>query len=167
MCKHPAVAKYDLSSLRMTNSGAAPLTRELVEACFKRTGVRVKQGYGLSETSPTIFQQRWVDWDTKIGSTGRMVPNCVAKLCAVPGSEGVDEANPKEVGPGETGELYVKGPNIFKGYHNNVNATRECLDAEGWFRTGDVGFIDKDGDLTITDRVKGMFRLITRFVIQC
>jgi 4-coumarate--CoA ligase len=156
LCKHPAVSKYDLSSLRMTNSGAAPLTRELVEACFKRTGVRVKQGYGLSETSPTIFQQRWIDWDKKIGSTGRMVPNCVAKLCAVPGSEGIDEANPKEVGPGETGELYVKGPNIFKGYHNNVKATRECLDQEGWFRTGDVGFIDEDGDLTITDRVKGM-----------
>lgn len=155
LCKHPVVDKYDLKSLRMTNSGAAPLTRELVEACFKRTGVRVKQGYGLSETSPTIFQQRWVDWDKKIGSTGRMVPNCQAKLCAVPGTDGVDEANPKEVGPGETGELYIKGPNVFRGYHNNVASTKDCLDDEGWFRTGDVGFIDEDGDLTITDRVKG------------
>jgi 4-coumarate--CoA ligase len=156
LCKHPVVSKYDLGSLRMTNSGAAPLTRELVEACFKRTGVRVKQGYGLSETSPTIFQQRWVDWDKKIGSTGLMVPNCVAKLCKVPGAgEAADEADPKEVGPGETGELYIKGPNVFKGYHNNVAATKECLE-DGWFRTGDVGFIDKDGDLTITDRVKGM-----------
>lgn len=159
LCKHPVVDKYDLSSLRMTNSGAAPLTRELVEACFKRKGVRVKQGYGLSETSPTIFQQRWVDWETKIGSTGRMVPNCQAKLCAVPGTDGVDEANPKEVGPGETGELYVKGPNVFRGYHDNVAASQDCLDAEGWFRTGDVGFIDQDGDLTITDRVKGMAHL--------
>ncbi|ETN38677.1 uncharacterized protein HMPREF1541_06714 [Cyphellophora europaea CBS 101466] len=159
LCKHPVVEKYDLSSLRMTNSGAAPLTRELVEAAFKRTGVRVKQGYGLSETSPTIFQQRWVDWETGVGSTGRMVPNLLAKLCAVPGADGADEAEePKEVGPGETGELYVKGPNVFRGYHNNEAATRDCLDQDGWFRTGDVGHIDAQGDLTITDRVKELIK---------
>lgn len=158
LCKHPAVEKYDLSSLRMTNSGAAPLTRELVEAVYKRKGVRVKQGYGLSETSPTIFQQRWIDWDKSVGSTGRMVPNLTAKLCEVGSEEGTDGQKPKEVGLGETGELYVKGPNVFRRYHNNEKATSECVDAEGWFRTGDVGHVDKNGDLWITDRVKELIK---------
>jgi 4-coumarate--CoA ligase len=155
LAKHPAVEKYDLSSLRMTNSGAAPLTRELVEAVYKRKGVRVKQGYGLSETSPTIFQQRWQDWNVGIGSTGRMVPNLLAKFCAV-GSE-TETQSAKELAQGETGELYVKGPNVFKRYHNNQNATAECLE-DGWFRTGDVGHIDKNGDLWITDRVKELIK---------
>ncbi|KAI9876250.1 MAG: hypothetical protein M1823_007314, partial [Watsoniomyces obsoletus] len=158
LCKHPCVDKYDLSSLRMTNSGAAPLTRELVEALFKRKQIRVKQGYGLSETSPTIFQQRWQDWNRGIGSTGRMVPNLLAKFCAVETDPDKDGQKPKELGPGEIGELYVKGPNVFKRYHNNKNATAECLDEEGWFRTGDVGYIDKNGDLWITDRVKELIK---------
>lgn len=156
LCKHPVVDKYDLSSLRMVNSGAAPLTRELVEALFKRKGLRVKQGYGLSETSPTIFSQRWQDWETAVGSTGRLLPNVVAKFCAVPGA-GEESDGKKELGPGETGELYVKGPNVFSGYHNNPSATAECLE-DGWFRTGDVGFIDKAGNLTITDRVKELIK---------
>ena len=59
LSKHPCVPQYDLSSIRMTNSGAAPLTEDLVRSVYKRTGIRVKQGYGLSETSPTAFQQRW------------------------------------------------------------------------------------------------------------
>lgn len=158
LCKHPVVEGYDLSSLRMTNSGAAPLTRELVEAVFKRKGIRVKQGYGLSETSPTIFQQRWQDWDKGVGSTGRMVPNLLAKFCEVSTDVEKDGEKPREVKEGEVGELYVKGPNVFKRYHNNKNATAECLDEEGWFRTGDVGYMDKNGDLWITDRVKELIK---------
>lgn len=156
LCKHPAVMKYDLSSLRMTNSGAAPLTREVVEAAFRRKGLRVKQGYGLSETSPTIFTMRWEDWDKVVGSTGWMVPNLLAKFCPVPGAEGESDGS-KELPRGETGELYVKGPNVFKGYHNNPTATAECLQ-DGWFRTGDVGFMDQEGNLTITDRVKELIK---------
>jgi len=156
LCKHPVVEKYDLSSLRMTNSGAAPLTKDLVDSLYKRKGVRVKQGYGLSETSPTIFIQRWQDWQTAVGTTGRMVPNLLAKFCAVP-REGQESDGTKEVPQGEVGELYVKGPNVFTGYHNNASATAECLE-DGWFRTGDVGFLDKNGDLTITDRVKELIK---------
>lgn len=157
LCKAPVVDKYDLSSLRMTNSGAAPLTRELVEALYKRKGVRVKQGYGLSETSPTIFVQRWEDWLDSVGSTGWMLPNVEAKFCAVPGP-GQESDGKKEVPRGEVGELYVRGPNVFVGYHNNPAATAECLDEEGWFRTGDVGFMDDKGNLTITDRVKELIK---------
>jgi acyl-CoA synthetase (AMP-forming)/AMP-acid ligase II len=144
----------------MTNSGAAPLTRDLVESLFKRTGVRVKQGYGLSETSPTIFLQRWQDWNTKIGTTGIAVPNILCKFCAVPGAaeEGEQRSStPMELPQGEVGELYVKGPNVFGGYHNNAAATAECL-SDGWFRTGDVGFLDAEGNLTITDRVKELIK---------
>jgi 4-coumarate--CoA ligase len=158
LCKHPAVDNYNLSSLRMTNSGAAPLTRELVDALFKRTGIRVKQGYGLSETSPTIFQQPWQEWNVGIGSTGKMVPNLLAKFCEVAPPDADASAEPKEVKEGEVGELYVKGPNVFKRYHNNPRASAECLDDEGWFRTGDVGYIDKNGDLWITDRVKELIK---------
>ena len=157
LCKHPCVDKYDLSSLRMTNSGAAPLTRELVEAVFKRKEIRVKQGYGLSETSPTIFQQPWEEWDKGIGSTGKMVPNLLAKFCEVSTDPESDGKEARELPDGEIGELYVKGPNVFKRYHNNQNATAECLQ-DGWFRTGDVGYIDKNGDLWITDRVKELIK---------
>ncbi|RMZ82934.1 hypothetical protein DV737_g1804, partial [Chaetothyriales sp. CBS 132003] len=159
LAKHPAIPKYDLSSLRMSNSGAAPLTRELVDAVYKRVGVRVKQGYGLSETAPVIFQQRWQDWDKGIGSCGRMVPNLIAKFCEVGSSsgEGDNGQPPKELAVGETGELYVKGPNVFSRYHNNPNASAECLE-DGWFRTGDVGHLDKNGHLWITDRVKELIK---------
>lgn len=156
LCKAPVVEKYDLSSLRMTNSGAAPLTRDLVENLFKRKGVRCKQGYGLSETSPTIFVQRWQDWMTTVGSTGWLVPNVQAKFCAVPGP-GEESDGSRELPRGQTGELYVKGPNVFGGYHNNPTATAECLE-DGWFRTGDVGFMDEAGNLTITDRVKELIK---------
>jgi 4-coumarate--CoA ligase len=159
LCKSPLVSNYNLKSLRMTNSGAAPLTRELVENLYERTGVKVKQGYGLSETSPTIFMQKWEDWLSAVGTTGVMVPNCLAKFCAVPGSDGNEESDgSKELRRGETGELYVRGPNVFGGYHNNRIATAECLDEEGWFRTGDVGFLDERGNLTITDRVKELIK---------
>ncbi|RMZ78157.1 hypothetical protein DV738_g4058, partial [Chaetothyriales sp. CBS 135597] len=156
LAKHPVVSKYDFSSLRVSNSGAAPLTRELVDAVFKRIGVRVKQGYGLSETSPVIFQQRWEDWYAGVGSCGRLVPNVIAKFCEV-SNEGDETKAPKELAAGETGELYVKGPNIFLRYHNNPTATAGCLE-DGWFRTGDVGHIDAKGDLYITDRVKELIK---------
>ena len=158
LCKHPCVDKYELGSLRMTHSGAAPLSKEMVSALFRRTGIRVKQGYGLSETSPVIFQQRWQDWDKGIGSNGSMVPNVEVRFCSIPINPDEENMPGTELKRGETGELYVRGPNVFKGYHNNVEATRACLDNEGWFRTGDVGYIDLKGDLYITDRVKELIK---------
>jgi len=160
LAKHPCVPEYDLSSLRMTNSGAAPLTRELQEAVFKRCGIRIKQGYGLSETSPTTHEQRWEDWNRKIGTIGKLQPNIQAKFCAVGAEDEVKSVGgqPTELKAGETGELYVKGPNVFKGYWRNERATKECLDDDGWFRTGDVGHVDEDGDFYITDRVKELIK---------
>ncbi|MCJ1234117.1 hypothetical protein MMC14_002075 [Varicellaria rhodocarpa] len=147
--KHPIIDKYDLSSLRMMNSGAAPLTRELVDQVYKRLKVPIKQGYGLSETSPTTHTQPWELWYSTIGSVGRMLPNIVCKYMS---------PEEKEVPIGETGELWMKGPNIFKGYLNNPEGTKNALTDDGYFKTGDVGHQDKDGNFYITDRVKELIK---------
>ena len=147
--KHPIVEKYDLSSLRMINSGAAPLTQELVEAVYRRLHVPIKQGYGLSETSPTTHTQPWDEWDKTIGSVGRLMPNMTAKYMS---------PEETEVPAGEVGELWMKGPNVFKGYHNNKESTKNALTEDGYFKTGDVGYQDRDGNFFITDRVKELIK---------
>ena len=147
--KHPIVEKYDLSSLRMINSGAAPLTQELVEAVYKRLHVPIKQGYGLSETSPTTHTQPWDEWDKTIGSVGWLMPNMTAKYMS---------PEETEVPAGEIGELWMKGPNVFKGYHNNPEGTKNALTEDGYFKTGDVGYQDRDGNFFITDRVKELIK---------
>ncbi|KAI9372082.1 hypothetical protein BJX61DRAFT_466536 [Aspergillus egyptiacus] len=152
--KHPIVEKYDLSSLRMMNSGAAPLTQELVEAVYKRLRVGIKQGYGLSETSPTTHTQPWSEWRESVGSVGKLLPNMEAKYMTMP----EDGSEPREVPTGEVGELYLRGPNIFKGYHNNPAATADSISPDGWFRTGDVGYQDAKGNFYITDRVKELIK---------
>ncbi|EKV14930.1 Phenylacetyl-CoA ligase [Penicillium digitatum PHI26] len=152
--KHPVVDKYDLSSLRMMNSGAAPLTQELVQAVYSRIKVGIKQGYGLSETSPTTHSQQWGDWREAMGSVGRLMPNMQAKYMTMP----EDGSEPKEVAEGEVGELYLSGPNVFLGYHENPEATKGCLSEDGWFQTGDVGYQDAKGNFYITDRVKELIK---------
>ncbi|CAD0092001.1 unnamed protein product [Aureobasidium vineae] len=149
LSKHPVVEKYDLSTIRMMNSGAAPLTKELVNAVYDRTKLKVKQGYGLSETSPTTHTQQWDVWQSTVGSVGILLPNMTAKYMS-------PEEN--EVPVGEVGELWLKGPNIFKGYLNNAEGTANALTADGYFKTGDVGYQDKDNNFFITDRVKELIK---------
>jgi 4-coumarate--CoA ligase len=149
LAKSPVVDKYDLSSLRMLNSGAAPLTGELVDAMYSRLKIPIKQGYGLSETSPTTHTQTWEDWNKTIGSVGTLLPNQEAKYMSP------DE---KEVPVGETGEFWIKGPNIFLGYLNNEEGTKNALTEDGYFKTGDVGFQDTNGNFFITDRVKELIK---------
>ncbi|KAK3075698.1 hypothetical protein LTR53_000740 [Teratosphaeriaceae sp. CCFEE 6253] len=149
LSKHPCVDKYDLSSLRMMNSGAAPLTRELVDALYKRIKVPVKQGYGLSETSPTTHTQPWEDWERTIGSVGTMLPNQTAKYMS---------PEETEVPTGEVGELWIKGPNVFKGYLNNAAGTANALTEDGYFKTGDIGYQDTNGSFFITDRLKELIK---------
>ena len=147
--KSPVVAKYDLSSIRMMNSGAAPLTREIVDTVWNRLKIPVKQGYGLSETSPTTHTQIWADWQKTIGSVGRLLPNQVCKYMS---------AEEKEVPAGQTGELWIKGPNVFQGYLNNPEGTANALTPDGYFKTGDVGHQDEKGNFWITDRVKELIK---------
>lgn len=147
--KSPIVDKYNLSSIRMMNSGAAPLTRDLVDAVYKRLKIPIKQGYGLSETSPTTHTQPWEDWNKTIGSVGRLLPNQVAKYMS---------AEEKEVPAGQVGELWLKGPNVFQGYLNNPEGTKNAKTADGYFKTGDVGYQDEKGNFYITDRVKELIK---------
>jgi acyl-CoA synthetase (AMP-forming)/AMP-acid ligase II len=147
--KAPVVSKYNLSSIRMMNSGAAPLTKDLVETVYSRLKIPIKQGYGLSETSPTTHTQPWETWRTHIGSVGRLLPNQTAKYMS---------PEETEVPAGQTGELWLKGPNIFLGYLNNPAGTKNALTADGYFKTGDVGHQDADGNFYITDRVKELIK---------
>ncbi|CZT08566.1 probable 4-coumarate-CoA ligase 2 [Rhynchosporium graminicola] len=147
--KSPVVDNYDLSSIRMMNSGAAPLTRDLVDAVYARLGIPIKQGYGLSETSPTTHTQPWEEWSNTIGSVGRLLPNQTAKYMSEDG---------QEVPAGQTGELWIKGPNVFLGYLNNEEGTKNALASDGYFKTGDVGHQDQNGNFYITDRVKELIK---------
>ena len=118
LSKHPVVDKYDLSSLRMMTSAAAPLTKELVDAAYKRLRIPVTQAFGLSETSPSTHVQPLELWQSTVGSVGRLLSNQTAKYVSI------DET---EVPVGEVGELWVKGPNVFAGYWKNEKATANAL----------------------------------------
>lgn len=147
--KHPAVDGYDLSSLKMLHSGAAPLTRELTEAVWKRLGVPVKQGFGLSESGSVTHVQSWDEWGKFMGSVGKLVPNMEARI--------VDEEG-EVVKDGEAGELWLKGPNIFVGYYKQPEKTGEALTSDGWFKTGDVFRRDKYGNYFCVDRLKELIK---------
>ncbi len=113
-------------------SGGAPLARELAEF-FWGAGIEIYEGYGLSETAPVLTVNR--RGATKPGAVGPPLPEVELRIA-------------------EDGEVLARGPNIMKGYHNLPEETAEAIDAEGWFHTGDIGEIDEDGFLSITDRKK-------------
>ncbi|KPM46080.1 hypothetical protein AK830_g521 [Neonectria ditissima] len=147
--KHPIVEKYNLSSLRYINSAAAPLSRDLVDAVWERLRVCVKQGYGLSETSPTVSIQLFDEWARFQGSVGKLVPNMQAKIVD---SEG------NEVPTGMSGELLLKGPNVFQGYWNKPELNKETFTEDGWFKTGDVMYMCPNNNLYITNRIKELIK---------
>ncbi|KAF4983292.1 hypothetical protein FZEAL_1277 [Fusarium zealandicum] len=147
--KHPLVSQYDLSSLRFINSGAAPLSQDLVDSVFERLGVMVKQGYGLTETSPAVTSQLIDEWKRYLGSIGKLMPNMQAKIV---------DAEGKELPPNESGELLLKGPNVFGGYWNKPELNKETFTEDGWFKTGDVMYIDPSGNLYVTDRIKELIK---------
>ncbi|KAK5166562.1 uncharacterized protein LTR77_008105 [Saxophila tyrrhenica] len=152
LARDPMVAEYDLSSLRMITSGAAPLTQELVDTVYRKLNIKINQAYGLSETSPMTHTQPWDEWYTSVGSVGKMFPNMTAKYVDPDGNE---------VGANEAGELWLAGPNIFGGYWKNEQATADSIteqDGLRYFKTGDVGYQDKDHNFYITDRVKELIK---------
>jgi acyl-CoA synthetase (AMP-forming)/AMP-acid ligase II len=150
LAKHPIVDQYDLSCIDVIFSGAAPLDAELGHAVAKRLGCTVLQGYGMTELSPVSHCMPDDRPDLDLNSCGFAIPNVVSKL--------VDPETGKEVGPGERGELWVKGPNVMSGYLNNAEATAITLDAEGYLHTGDVATVTEDGVFTIVDRVKELIK---------
>ncbi len=150
LAKHPVVDNYDLSHLKIIMSGAAPLSAELAQACAERLGCIVLQGYGLTETSPVTHVNPEDPARIKLGSVG--VP-IASTECAV---VSLETGNP--LGVREEGEIWIRGPQVMKGYLNNPEATAQTLTPDGWLRTGDVGYVDEDGYFYIVDRVKEMIK---------
>jgi len=150
LAKHPVVEKYDLSSLRWIMSGAAPLGRELAVATSKRLGCLVFQGYGLTETSPVSHVMPVREEKIKPGSVGPPAPSTECRI--------VDVSSGKDVEPGEQGEIWIRGPQVMTGYLNNPEATTACLDADGWFHSGDIGYADEDSCFYIVDRLKELIK---------
>ena len=144
LAKHPAVDERDLSSLSLIMSGAAPLGPELSEQVANRIGCTTLQGYGLTETSPVTHCAP--EAENKPGSIGPPLPNTECRI--------VDPESGEDVGEGERGELWMRGPQIMKGYLNNPEATAGTVDDEGWLHTGDIAVCDSDGYFEIVDRLR-------------
>ncbi len=150
---HPKVRKYDLTSLKFCNSGAAPLPLEVQERFQEITGARLVEGYGLSEASP-VTHGNPAYGDSKIGTIGLPWPDTEIKIVDADTGE-------KELGAGEVGELCIRGPQIMKGYWNMPGETANTLrpDPQGgdpWLYTGDMTLMDEDGYFQIVERKKDM-----------
>ena len=146
MAQQPEFASTDISSLRMLIVGAAPVPKSLLDIYGKR-GVALNQGYGLTETAPFVSFLTSEFLESKMGSAGK---------ANIMGEVKIADAEGNTVAPGEVGEILYRGANVMKGYWNRPEATAEAIDAEGWFHTGDAGYLDEDGFLFISDRVKDM-----------
>jgi acyl-CoA synthetase (AMP-forming)/AMP-acid ligase II len=150
LAKHPVVDSYDLGRLKHIMSGAAPLGPDVQAACSRRIGCLVRQGYGLTETSPVTHCTPVPPAPQKAGSVGPVVPNTEMMI--------VDLRTGEPLGAGMEGEVWVRGPQVMKGYFNNREATEAMITRKGWLRTGDVGRADEDGYLYIVDRAKELIK---------
>ena len=148
LTKNPVVDNYDLSSLEMIVSAAAPLSKETEINLLERIGCPVKQAWGMSELSPiAIFTS---DFNLRSGSVGHLTPDTFGKIVNPSG---------KSLPSGHEGELMIKGPQVMMGYLNDTEKTVECLSTDGWLRTGDVARYDEDGFFYITDRIKELIKV--------
>jgi acyl-CoA synthetase (AMP-forming)/AMP-acid ligase II len=150
LAKHPAVDGRDLSALRHILSGAAPLGAELAEDVAQRIGCPVSQGYGMTEMSPVTHTAPPFSAAQKPGSIGPPLPGTECRL--------VDPDTGEDAPPGERGELWMRGPQVMRGYLNNPQATAAMIDDDGWLHSGDVAIVDEDGWFAIVDRVKELIK---------
>jgi acyl-CoA synthetase (AMP-forming)/AMP-acid ligase II len=136
--------KFHAPALRFLYAGGSPLAPALKHEVEAALGLTLHNGYGLTEASPTVTQTRHDEPRTD-ASVGRPIPGVEVKLA---------DASGHEVARGETGELWVRGPNVMKGYYRNPAATREAMREDGWLATGDMARCDADGALHIVGRLK-------------
>lgn len=148
LSKSPLVEGYDLSALRLIFSGAAPLGEALARECAARLGCDVVQGYGMTETSPATHIA--APGRNKPGSVGLTVPNTECRIVSL--------ETGAAVGPGEEGEICVRGPQVMRGYLGQPEATAQCMDSDGWLHTGDIGYADDEGFFFIVDRAKELIK---------
>ncbi|GMP70894.1 hypothetical protein CsSME_00029531 [Camellia sinensis var. sinensis] len=154
LAKNPMVVTFDLSSIRMVLSGAAPLGKELEEALRTRVPQAIfGQGYGMTEAGPVLsmclaFAKQ--PFPTKSGSCGTVVRNAELKV--------IDPETGCSLGPNHSGEICIRGPQIMKGYLNDAEATATTIDVDGWLHTGDIGYVDDDDEVFIVDRVKELIK---------
>ncbi|KAK7179896.1 4-coumarate-CoA ligase 2 [Paraphaeosphaeria sporulosa] len=149
LAKRPETREFDLSSLKNILCGAAPLSKELQNEVSKRFALKVVQTWGMTEVTCSSLHVPG-GRDDRSGSVGYIDPNCSMKL--------IDEDG-KEVGPGQRGEIHVKGPNVCMGYWRNERATTETFDDEGFLKTGDVAVRNEEGWFWIVDRKKELIKV--------
>ncbi|XP_020681831.1 4-coumarate--CoA ligase-like 4 [Dendrobium catenatum] len=140
-----------LGSLRRVLSGGAPLSREVIEG-FKEKypTVEILQGYGLTESTGIGASTDSAEESRRYGTAGLLSPNTEARI--------VDPDTGKSLPVNRTGELWLRGPFVMRGYFKNPDATQSTLDAEGWLRTGDLCYFDEDGYLFVVDRLKELIK---------
>jgi acyl-CoA synthetase (AMP-forming)/AMP-acid ligase II len=148
LAKHPLVEQFDLSSLKQVFSGAAPLGADLAAEAAARVGCEVVQGFGMTELSPVSHCTAVGDF--RPGTSGITIPNTECRL--------VDPDTGDDKGVGEEGELWVRGPQVMKGYLNNDQATRDTIDEDGWLHSGDIAVIDEFHHVSIVDRLKELIK---------
>ncbi|WP_406049641.1 AMP-binding protein [Kribbella sp. NBC_00889] len=150
LAKHPAVDGVDLSALKHVTSAAAPLDGELAEACAKRLGLHaVLQAYGMTELSPGTHAVPQDDPEPPPGAVGKLFPSTEMRLVGADGND---------VGDDETGEIWIRGPQVMKGYLGRLADTDATVDQDGWLHTGDIGRMDARGYLYVVDRVKELIK---------
>src|SRR6185295_12025350 len=150
LSKSPVVDNYDLSKLQTIFSGAAPLDEHLTRACMERLSCDVRQGYGMTETSPVTHSSPADPSQVRFGSVGVPAPNTECKV--------VDLETGDILTHNKEGEVCVRGPQIMKGYLNRPEATAATVDSEGWLHTGDIGYADDEGHFFIVDRAKELIK---------
>lgn len=144
--QHPGFEQADLTSIRIFLCGGAPVPEPLLKL-YNGRGIPVNQGYGLTETAPflTFLSSEWSL--AKLGSAG--LPGLLNEVRVV-------DPDNTPVAPMQKGEICTRGPNVMKGYWRRPDATAAAIDREGWFHTGDAGYLDDDGFLYVSDRIKDM-----------
>ncbi|KAK7502850.1 hypothetical protein BaRGS_00005799 [Batillaria attramentaria] len=148
MVNFPGLSKYDLSTVRMVTTGAAPLGQEVEQQFVKKLNLPcLLNGYGMTENMVATVQSFRYH---KSGTVGHLLPNMDYKI--------VDPETGRSLGVDQTGELYMRGPMTMMGYHKNPEATRQTIDRDGWIHTGDMARIDADGYLYIVDRLKELIK---------
>ena len=143
---HPLSARFDLRSIRVCISGAAPLPVEVAHAFESVTGARLVEGYGLTEASP-VTHCNPIHGERREGSMGLPIPNTEARI--------VDPETHEPLPPGEVGELAVRGPQVMQGYWGHADETAAVVE-DGWLYTGDMARMDEDGYFYIVDRKKDL-----------